>query len=310
LTLIIAFAFLVSFFGASHDIVIDAYRRDILDEDELGFGSAVSTNSYLIGFRFLTTVLGLALADFTSWQNVFLFFGVLCGLGMIGTFIAPKPAKEASSPKNIKDAIILPFLNYLTRPGALEILLFILLYKVGDNFAANLLTTFYLKIGFAKTEIAGIGKLVGFWATFTGTFIGGFFLLRFSIRRCLLWFGAFQAVSTLGFAFLNEAILANSINRLVALGMAVGFENLTAGMGTAAFSAFMLKLSDRRFSATQYALLTSFMGIPRVVIPGWAGYVAEPLGWTQFFVFSTFIAAPGLLMVYFRGKKWEESLPT
>jgi len=250
------------------------------------------------------------LADFTSWQNVFAFFALLCGLGLIGTFIAPNPAKEVSSPKNIKDAIVLPFINYLSRPGAIEILVFILLYKVGDNFAANLLTTFYLKIGYAKTEIAGIGKLVGFWATFTGTFIGGFFLLRYSIRRCLLWFGGFQAISTLGFALLHEAVLANSMNRLLALGLAVGFENITSGMGTAAFAAFMLKLSDRRFSATQFALLTSFMGIPRVVIPGWAGYVAEPLGWTQFFVFSTFIALPGLLMIYFRGKKWEESLPT
>jgi PAT family beta-lactamase induction signal transducer AmpG len=307
---VLILSFLISFFGASHDIVVDAFRRDVLDDDELGFGSAVATNSYLIGFRFLTTVFGLALAEWTSWSFVFMVFAGLCILGFIGTMIAPNPVKEVSSPKNIKEAVINPFLNYLTRPGAFEILIFILLYKVGDNFAANLLTTFYLKIGYIKTEIAAIGKLVGFWGTFIGTFIGGFFLLKFSIRKCLLWFGFFQAISTLGFALMNELVTNGVINRLYALGAVVGFETITSGMGTAAFSAFMLKLTDRRFSATQFALLTSFMGIPRVVIPGWAGYVAEPFGWTNFFIFSTLIAIPGMLMVFFRGKKWEESMPT
>jgi PAT family beta-lactamase induction signal transducer AmpG len=145
---------------------------------------------------------------------------------------------------------------------------------------------------------------------FIGGFIGGSFLLKYSIRKCLLWFGVLQALSTLGFAALNEVVANGTFNKIIALGLAVGFENITAGMGTAAFAAFMLKLTDRRFSATQFALLSSFMGTPRNVIPAFAGYVAEPLGWTQFFVFSTFIALPGLLMVYFRGKKWEESLPT
>ncbi len=306
---ILILALLISFFGASHDIVIDAFRRDILDDDELGFGSAVSTNSYLIGFRFLTTVLGLALADWTTWSNVFLVFAFLCVLGVVGTLIAPQPQKETSAPKDIREAVINPFLNYLARPGAFEILLFILLYKVGDNFAANLLQTFYLKIEFTKTEIAAVSKLIGFWCTFVGTFIGGFFLFKFSIRKCLLWFGGFQAFSTLGFALLNEVIAAGYAHRLFALGTVVGFENITSGMGTAAFSAFMLKLTDRRFSATQFALLTSFMGIPRVLIPGWAGYIAEPFGWTNFFIFSAFIAVPGMLLVFFRGKKWEDSMP-
>lgn len=308
--IIAAIAVAISFFGASHDIVIDAYKRDIFDEDELGFGSALSNNAYLVGYRFLATALGLAMAQFLSWPITFLILGAAGAIGVIGTFLSPKPIKEVQFPKNLRDAVILPFKDYLSRPGAYEIILFILLYKIGDNFAANLLTTFYLKIGYTKAQIAAMGKMIGFAATFIGGFIGGFFMMRVSIRKCLFWFGLLQIASTAGFAWLSEATSELGSAPLSYLGIVVGFENLTAGMGTAAYAAFMLRLCDRRFSATQFALLSSLMGVPRVFIPAWAGYIAEPFGWTNFFLFSTFIAFPGMLMIVFRSEAWEKSLPT
>jgi len=302
LMIILSLACVVSFAGASHDIVIDAYRRDILEDSQLGFGSAVATNSYLIGYKYLATVLGLYLGDVLPWHLVFLVLASVCALGMVGTFLAKNPKGQAAPPKNIRDAIVLPFLDYLKRPGAWEILLFILLYKIGDNLASNLMTPFYLKIGFSLKEIAVMAKAVGFWCMFGGGLIGGILLARYSIRTCLLGFGILQALSTLAFVW-----LAQVGNSLQVLGVVVGFENLTAGMGSAAFSAFMLRLCNVRFSATQFALLTSFMGIPRTIIPSIAGFIAEPLGWSAFFTISTVIAIPGLLMILFRAKKWEKS---
>lgn len=303
LYLILGIAFFVAFAGASHDIVIDAYRRDVLDDNELGFGSAVATNSYLIGFRYLAAVLGLFLADNVPWSDVLGVMGLICGIGIIGTMIAPEKDGSISIPKSLKDAIILPFKQFLQSRGVLvglEILFFILIYKIGDNLAQHMLTPFYLKTGYTKTEIALIGKMVGFWCTFAGTFIGGFFLLKYSIRKVLLWFGFFQAFSTLSFV-----LLAGRAPDLTLFGFVVGFENLTAGMGTAAFSAFMLKLTDRRFSATQFALLSSLMGFPRVVVPSLVGTLAAKLAWENYFILCTFAAIPALLMVYYRSDKWE-----
>jgi PAT family beta-lactamase induction signal transducer AmpG len=286
--LITAVAVLVSFFGASHDVVADAYRRDVLEDEEIGFGTSVASNAYLVGYRFLATVLGLTIADKFGWRAAFFVLAGACLVGIIGTLIAPQPSRIIAGPKSVRDAVVLPFLNYLSRSGAVEMLLFILAYKIGDNFASNLQTTFYLKIGYSKTEIAFASKVVGF------------------IGR----FGSLQAISILGFAVMNEMVTKPWVDRLVLMGCVIGFETFCIGMSTTAYSAFMLKLCDRRFSATQFALLSSFMGIPRVFIPGWAGYVAEPFGWTKFFIFSALLALPGLLMVYFRADKWEASLPS
>jgi MFS transporter, PAT family, beta-lactamase induction signal transducer AmpG len=298
-------AVLISFFGASHDIVVDAYRRDILDDSELGFGASLASNAYLIGYRFLATVLGLTMADKFGWATSFMILAALCLVGIVGTLIAPQPVREVAAPKTVRDAVVLPFLNYLSRSGAIEMLIFLFIYKLGDNFATNLQTTFYLKLGYTKTEIAYASKIVGFSGMFIGGMVGGVLLFKYSIKKCLLWFGSLQAISILGFALMNELITSAVINRLVLMGSVIGFETFCIGMSTAAYSAFMLKLCDRRFSATQFALLSSFMGIPRVFVPGWAGYVAEPFGWTNFFIFSFLLAIPGVLMVYFRADKWE-----
>lgn len=297
---ILAIAVLIAFFSASHDIVIDAFRRDILPQDELGFGSAVATNSYLIGFRFLASVLGLTLADQFEWTTVFNVLGGFCLVGMIGTLIAQEDSHAPSlAPKSIKDAVVLPFLEFLKRPGAWEILLFILLYKIGDNLATNMALPFYLQQGFSKTEVAIIGKMVGFWAMFFGGFVGGSILLKYNIKQCLFWFGVFQGLSTLAFM----SIVHFGHNSVV-LGMVVGLENFTIGMGTSALATFLLGLCNKKFSATQYALLTSFMGIPRAVIPAMGGYLVEFFGWSGFFIFCSLIAIPALVMVYLKVDQW------
>jgi PAT family beta-lactamase induction signal transducer AmpG len=293
---------LISFFGATHDIVIDAYRRDVLTDDQLGLGSAFATNSYLIGFRFLATVLGLTLADVLGWKLVILLMSSLSLIGLIGTLISPKLVTTKRPKFELKNVIWTPFVNYLSKKGAWEILLFILLFKIGDNIAGNLMTPYYLKIGFSKTEIAWIGKMVGFWCMLIGGFIGGWIMSRLNIYRSLIIFGCLQALSTFFFIFLDTG--APSITML---GLVVGFENLTAGMGAAGFAAFMLRLCDRQFTATQYALLTSFMGIPRVIIPSTAGFLADGLGWSGFFTLSALIAIPGILMIIFRSKHWYQS---
>jgi PAT family beta-lactamase induction signal transducer AmpG len=301
---ILFFATVISFAGASHDIVIDAYRRDVLDESELGFGSAVAVNSYLIGFRYIGVVLGLFLADRLPWSAVFTILAGFVLVGVAGTLIAVEPKDGVHAPRNLREAVFNPFLDYLRRPGAVEILLFILLYKLGDNLAAALLTPFYIKIGFTLTEISVYYKVISFWGTFLGGLIGGALLTRYSIRRCLVGFGVFQGVTPLSFA-----LLVFTGPNVLALALVVALETLSLGMGTSALTAFMLRLCNRKFSATQYALLTSFMGIPRTIIPASAGFIVDGVGWVQFYLLCVFLAIPGLLLVYFRAPKWEEGLP-
>ncbi len=301
---ILAFATLISFAGASHDIVIDAYRRDVLEESELGFGSAVAVNAYLIGYRYIGVVLGLFLGDFLPWSQVFAILAAFVLIGVVGTFIAPDPRNAIHAPRSLRDAVISPFLDYLTRPGAIEILLFILLYKLGDNLASALLTPFYIKVGFSLTEISVYYKVISFWGTFVGGLVGGALLTRYSIRRCLIAFGLFQGITPLAFS-----ILVATGPNVLALAFVVAVETLSLGMGASALTAFMLRLCNRKFSATQYALLTSFMGIPRTIIPASAGFIVDRLGWVQFYVLCTCLAIPGLLMIFFRAPKWEEGLP-
>jgi PAT family beta-lactamase induction signal transducer AmpG len=301
---VLALATLISFAGASHDIVIDAYRRDVLDESELGFGSAVAVNSYLIGFRYIGVVLGLLLGDKLPWSQVFMILAGFVVIGVIGTVIAVEPRDGIAAPRSLREAVVNPFLDYLRRPGAIEILLFILLYKLGDNLASALLTMFYIKVGFTLTQLSVYYKVVSFWGTFCGGLIGGALMTRYSIRKCLLAFGVFQGVTPLAFA-----ILVATGPNVLALAFVVAVETLSLGMGASALTAFMLRLCNRKFSATQYALLTSFMGIPRTIIPASAGFIVDGIGWVNFYVLCVALAIPGLLLIYFRASKWEEGLP-
>jgi len=289
---VVAFAaFLVTFFSASQDIVVDAYRREDLPDEELGLGSSLYVNGYRVGML-LASGGGLIMADHMSFSSVYLIMAACMLPGVLTTFLAPEPEIAAGTPKTIREAVFIPLIEYFSREEALWILAFILFYKLGDTMASAITIPFYLEIGFSKTQIGAVVKLFGFWATIAGSLIGGVIMLRLKINRSLWVFGFLQAISTAGFAVL--AWIGKSVPALSAV---IGFENLSSGMGTAAFVAFMASITDKRFTATQYALLTSFMGVPRVLASAPTGYLAKNLGWQGFFIGCVLIAIPGMLLL-------------
>lgn len=281
----------VTFFSATQDIVVDAYRREALSDSELGLGASLYVNGYRIGMLAASGG-GLILADYVSFRTVYLVLAGAMLIGMVTTLYAPEPDAAPGQPRSLREAVVAPFLEYFRRRDALSILLFIVLYKVGDTMASQMTTPFYLDLGFSKTEIGAVVKLFGFWATVAGGLLGGLLMLRLGIYRALWGFGILQGVSTAGFAVL--ALLGPLLPGLAAV---VAFENLTAGMGTAAYVAYMASLTDRRFTATQYALLSSLMGVPRVLAAAPTGFMAEFLGWLGFFSFCALLAIPGLILL-------------
>lgn len=284
-------AFLVTFFSASQDIIVDAYRREDLSDAELGLGSSLYINGYRVGML-LASGGGLILADHISYTLVYQIMAACMLPGIMVTLLAPEPKTPAGTPQTLAEAVITPLTEYFGRDGAVLILVFILLYKIGDTMAAAMTIPFYLDIGFTKTQIGAVVKIFGFWATVTGGITGGILMLRAGINRCLWVFGILQALSTAGFALL--AAIGNSVAGLSAV---IAFENLSSGMGTAAFVAYMASLTNKKFTATQYALLSSLMGIPRVLASSPTGYMAKHFGWINFFLFCTVIAIPGMLML-------------
>ncbi len=289
--MVAAAAFLVTFFSASQDIIVDAYRREDLSDAELGLGSSFYINGYRVGML-LASGGGLILADNMSYATVYQIMAACMLPGIIVTLLAPEPGLPAGTPQTLAEAVFEPLAEYFRRDSAVLILTFILLYKIGDTMAAAMTTPFYLDIGFTKTQIGTVVKLFGFWATIAGGMIGGILMLRVGINRCLWGFGILQALSTSGFALL--AVAGNSIAGLSAV---IAFENLSSGMGTAAFAAYMASITNKKFTATQYALLSSLMGIPRVLASTPTGYMAKHFGWVYFFVFCTIIAIPGMLLL-------------
>ena len=284
-------AFWVTFFSASQDIVIDAYRREDLADEELGLGSSLYINGYRTGML-LASGGGLIMADHIPFSMVYLIMAACLLPGILTTLLTPEPETPKGTPKTLQEAIVQPFVEYFSRPEAIWILAFILFYKIGDTMASTMTTPFYLDIAFTKTEIGSIVKLFGFWATIAGSLAGGMIMLKVGIYRSLWLFGILQALSTAGFA-----LLAQIGHSLPALAGVIAFENLSSGMGTAAYAAFMASITNQKFTATQYALLTSLMGIPRVVVSAGSGFMAKAMGWEGYFIFCTLIALPGLLML-------------
>lgn len=288
---VMAAGLLVTFFSASQDIVVDAYRRESMGDAELGLGSALYVNGYRIGML-LAGGGGLILADWLSFEAVYRIMALCMAACIAVTLFAPEPPLPEGRPRTLREAVLLPFRDYFARDGAWLILGFILLYKLGDTMASAMTTPFYLDLGYTKTEIGAVVKLFGFWATIAGGTLGGIWMLRVGTHRALWLFGFGQMVSTLGFVVLAWCPLS-----VGALATVVAVENLTAGMGTAAFVGFMAALTDRRFTATQYALLSSLMGVPRVLLSAPTGWMAAGLGWPGFFLLCALIAVPGLLLV-------------
>lgn len=290
-------AFLVTFFSASQDIVVDAYRRETLSDAELGLGSSLYVNGYRVGML-LASGGGLILADHLPFSMVYLVLATCMLPGMATTFYSKEPDQPFGVPGTLAEAVIAPLREYFTRNGAWWILAFILCYKLGDSMASAMTTPFYLDIGFSKTEIGAVVKLFGFWATIAGGLVGGIWMLRIGIGGSLWIFGILQAVSTAGFILLT--FTGPSVPALSAV---IAFENFTGGMGTSAFAAFMATMTHKRFTATQYALLTSLMGVPRVLMSAPTGFLAKTMGWNWFFGLCVLAAVPGLLIL-FRFSGW------
>jgi PAT family beta-lactamase induction signal transducer AmpG len=286
-------ALLLSFVSASQDIVIDAYRTDILHPDERGAGAAVAVMGYRIAL-IISGSFALILSDQIGWQNTYLVMAAIMGLGFLSTLLAPEPPQTISPPRTINEAVIGPLKDYFSRPSAISFLLLVILYKLADAYAASLLTAFLIKgIGFSATDVGAINKGLGLVSTIIGALLGGSLMVKLGLYRSLLWFGVVQAATILAFSAL--AVAGKSYGMLV---FAVMFENFGSGMGTAAFLALLMTMCNHRFSATQYALLSSLAAMGGIVIAPSSGFLAELVGWPIFFLISAAIAIPGLLLLW------------
>ena len=292
-------AIFVTFFSASQDIVIDAYRRESLSDNEQVLGAS----SYVLGYRIgmlSAGAGGLILADLMSYQFVYLIMALVMIGGVLITLIADEPV-NFSEPSTFLDAVRNPFVEFFKRHGdsinnnisiPILILLFILLYKVGDTMAHSLSTNFYLEMGYTKTEIGTVVKVFGLIATLVGAFIGGLLSIKIGLYKSLVSFGIFQAIATLGFA-----ILAVSTKSLMLLASVITLENLAAGMGYTAYLAFIANMTNKQFTATQFALMTAIMSLPRTLFSGSSGFLVEILGWEYYFIFCSLIAFPALIIL-------------
>ncbi len=309
-------ATVVAFFSSSQDIVLDAYRRELLIDAELGLGNAVHVNAYKIA-GLIPGSLSLILADHLPWSSVFMITALFMLPGLIMTLLVTEPALKDGAPKTLRAAIVEPFKEFIERNGlksALFILAFIFLYKLGDSMTTALATPFYLDMGYSKTEIGLIAKNAGLWPSVLGGLIGGLWMIKLGINKSLWIFGAVQMVAILGFAWLANAannptlfssffelqIFGTSITlqeRLVWLGMVIGVEALGVGLGTAAFVAYIAKTTHPLYTATQFALFTSFAAVPRTFANAATGYMVESMGWRDFFILCFLIAIPGMVLL-------------
>lgn len=287
-------ALVMAFFSASQDIVLDAYRRELLPDAELGLGNAVHVNAYKIA-GLVPGSLSLILADHLPWNSVFLITALFMLPGIAMTLMVSEPMLENATPKTLRAAVVEPFQEFVGRNGIKSaglILAFIFFYKLGDSMATALATPFYLDMGFSKTEIGLVAKNAGLWPSVFGGLAGGIWMIKLGINRALWIFGGVQMAAILGFAWLTT--LEHSLLGLAAV---IGIEALGVGLGTAAFVAFIAHTTHPLYSATQFALFTSLAAVPRTFANATTGYLVAWFGWQAFFLFCFVIAIPGMLLL-------------
>ncbi|MDE3022828.1 MAG: MFS transporter [Pseudomonadota bacterium] len=285
-------ALILTFSSASQDIVIDAWRTDVLPEQERGLGAA----TYVLGYRIAMLVAGavsLILSDQIGWPTTWRLMALIMLLSSIGTFIAPEPTGTITAPRTLHQAVIEPFKNFLTRDHALMLLLLIICYKLGDAFATSLNIVFLKETGFTSTEIGAIYKIGGLIALMLGSFTGGLLMVRLGLYRALMYFGLAQMVTVLPFV-----VLALTGRHYPTMIFAVCAENFGSGLGTTAFVAFLMALCDKRYSATQFALLSALSAIGRVFAGPFAGILAAHFGWVTFYTISFATSLPGIMLLY------------
>jgi len=299
---IIALVFAVSLFSASQDIVIDAYRRELLADDELGTGNSFFINAYRLS-SLVPGALALILSDFLPWATVYWVTASFMLVGVITTLVIREVSDDSLAPHSLREAVIEPFREFFQRdgvPAALAILAFMFFYKLGDNMATALATPFYLDMGFSRTEIGTIAKVAALWSVIAGSLIGGIAMLKMSINRALWLFGFVQLITILGFAWLS--VVGHSPSGLF---IVVSAEYLGVGLGTVALTAYIARETSRAFTATQFALFTSFIAVPRTFANASTGFLIEAMGYTSFFLLCTAVAVPGMLMLL-KVAPWKE----
>ncbi len=284
-------AFAVALASASQDIVIDAYRTDVLAPPERGAGAAVFVLGYRLGM--LTAgALALVVAQSIGWPSTYRLMGSLLGVGLIAAWLGPEPA-PTETPRDLRAAVLAPLRDLLKSPAARSLLTLVVLYKLGDAFAGSLTTAFLIKgAGFSLAVVGAVNKGFGLVATIAGAVFAGGLMARWSLYRSLMVFGVLQAGTNLFFM-----LLAGSGAHRGLLVLVIGLENLAGGMGTAAFVALLMSLCQQRFSATQYALLSALAALGRVFAGPPAGFLAEAAGWPLFFLVSFAAALPGLYLL-------------
>ncbi|PKN22771.1 MAG: AmpG family muropeptide MFS transporter [Deltaproteobacteria bacterium HGW-Deltaproteobacteria-3] len=301
-------ATLLAFLGATQDIVLDAYRRELLSDSEMGLGNAVHVNAYRIA-GLVPGSLSLILADFLPWNMVFIATALFMLPGVAMTLAVQEPHR-AAPPKTLREAVVEPFHEFITRRGwnsALLILAFLFLYKLGDSMCTALATPFYMDMGFSKTQIGLIAKNAGLWPAVIGGLLGGLWMVKIGINRALWLFGVVQVVSIFGFVWLASVGHHAEITsvELAQLAIVIGLEALGVGLGTAAFVAFIARTTHPAYTATQFALFTSLAAMPRTFANAATGWLVEMMGWMGFFLLCALLALPGMVLLL-KVAPWQE----
>ena len=311
LGIIVMLATLLALLSATLDIALDAYRRELLFDNELGLGNAVHVNAYRIA-GLIPGSLALILADHLPWNMVFIITALFMLPGMVMTLLVQEPHR-AAPPKTLRDAVVEPFHEFITRKGwqsALLILAFLFFYKLGDSLCTALATPFYLDMGFSKSEIGLIAKNAGLWPAVIGALLGGIWMLKIGINRALWLFGAVQVVSIFGFYWLalQGAQAEVTALHLTQLAFVIGLEAFGVGLGTAAFVAYIAHTTHPAYTATQFALFTSLAAVPRTFVNATAGWLVDQMGWSSFFLLCAMLAIPGMLLLL-KVAPWGETQP-
>jgi PAT family beta-lactamase induction signal transducer AmpG len=293
---VVWFVVAISLFSATQDIVLDAYRRELLYEDEFGTGNSFFVNTYRLS-SLVPGSLAFVLADRMAWPGVFIVVASFMVVGIVTTLLVPEASRDELAPRSLREAVVEPFVEFFARRDlrtALGILAFMFLYKLGDSMATALQTPFLIDTGFTLTQIGTVGKFAALGGSVVGATLGGLAMLKLSINRALWVFGFVQIVSILGFA-----ALAKIGSNPYALFVVVSFEYVGVGLGSVALWAFMAKQTSTRFTATQLALLTSLTAIPRTVANSTTGFIITAIGYFDFFLVCTFVALPGMLLLFY-----------
>ena len=284
-------AFFIAFFSASQDIVVDALRTEMLDKNEFGAGAGTYNMGYRIAML-ISGALALGMADHLPWREIYIAMACVQTLGLVAVYYSPEPIIEARPMMKFRQRVIEPFLDFFGRQGAWEILVFVMIYKLGTMMGSALTTNFLMSLDFTKSEIGAVSKVVGLVSTVVGTLVGGALMTRLGIKKSLWIFGALQALGMLSFILL--AVVGRDH---MAMALVIATENFMIGLGVAAIQGFIMSVCNVRFTGTQFALMSSMAAITRVIFTSQSGRIVESFGWVNYFIFSAALAIPGLLLL-------------